>query len=120
VGRDPSDLRMVGGGNDVAEGDAAVDLGVVGSPAWTKPDCLGGSDVVIVVMIASVTVLYFLLHSKYHNLYLDGGDKNPANFWSCENDDSGADEPKSFRCECRTLCDWVFCEAPLLLRLYEC
>ena len=73
MGRDPSDLRVVGGGNDVAEGDAAVDLGVVGSPAWTKPDCLGGSNVVIAVMIASVTVLYFLLHSKYHNWYLDGG-----------------------------------------------
>jgi hypothetical protein len=46
------------------KGTAAVDLGVVGSPSWTKPDCLGGSNVVMVVMIARVAVLYFLLHSK--------------------------------------------------------
>jgi hypothetical protein len=73
VGRDPGDLRMVGGGNDVAEGDGGSGFRGCGSPAWTKPDCLGGSDVVMAVMIASVTVLYFLLHSKYHNWYLDGG-----------------------------------------------
>jgi hypothetical protein len=48
------------------KGTAAVDLGVVGSPSWTKPDCLGGSDVVMVVMFARVAVLYFLLHSKRH------------------------------------------------------